>query len=291
MTRWRAAHGAATRPYGRLVHPSVDEGPRRYRQPVPGAAPVVVLLHGQPGTAGDWYRVVPLLSTDHRVIAVDRPGYTGDPALARDWAGNADALLRMLDDLGIDSCALVAASWAGGIAIDVATRVPERLHGIVFAASVGGGGAITLFDRLAAVRPLLAVGARLAQHATVSLAAPLSRASGSRLDEEAIREARLSIEIWRERRVWTAAALEQRYLVRDDELLRAMVPHVDVPCVVVQGSRDITLPPRAGLDLAAALPNARLVEVRAGHMLSLEEPGTLAAAVRSLTAPPHASRP
>ncbi len=269
------------------MHPSVDEGPRRRVPQLPSGAsgsPVVVLLHGQPGTAGDWYRVVPLLSTDHRVIAVDRPGYTGDPSLVRDWAGNADALLGMLDDLGVDRCALVAASWAGGIAVEVAARAPERLHGIVFAASVGGGGAITLFDRLAAMRPLLAVGARLAQHATVSLAAPLSRASGSRLDEEAIREARLSIEIWRERRVWLAAALEQRYLIRDDELLRAMVPLTGVPCVVVQGTRDITLPPSAGVELAAALPDARLVEVRAGHMLALEEPGTLAAAVRSLTA-------
>ena len=81
-----------------------------------------------------------------------------------------------------------------------------------------------------------------------------------------------------------AAALEQRYLIRDDELLRAMVPLTDVPCVVVQGTRDITLPPSAGIELATALPNARLVEVRAGHMLSLEEPVTLAAAVRSLTA-------
>ncbi len=273
------AANAEWTPYGRLVHPSVDEGPRRA---MTSQAPAVVLLHGQPGTAGDWYRVVPLLSTDHRVIAVDRPGYSGDPALARDWAGNADALLAMLDQLGIEKCALVAASWAGGIAIDLAARVPERVAGIVFAASVGGGGAITLFDRLAALRPLLAVGARVAQHATVSLAAPLSRASGSRLDEEAIREARLSLAVWRERRVWTAAALEQRYLVRDDELLRATVPHADVPAVVVQGTRDITLPPRAGVELAEALPRARLVEVPAGHMLSLEEPGTLAAAVRSL---------
>jgi 3-oxoadipate enol-lactonase len=266
------------------VHPSVDEGPRAVSRVSSSPASVVVLLHGQPGTASDWYRVVPLLSRDHRVIAVDRPGYSGDPRLARDWAGNADALLAMLDQLGIEKCALVAASWAGGVAIDLAVRVPERLHGIVFAASVGGGGAITLFDRLAALRPLLAIGARVAQHAAVSLAAPLSRAAGSRLDEEATREARLAIAVWRERRVWTAAALEQRYLVRDDELLRATVPYADVPSVVVQGTRDITLPPRAGVELAAALPHARLVEVPAGHMLSLEEPGTLAAAVRSLTA-------
>jgi 3-oxoadipate enol-lactonase / 4-carboxymuconolactone decarboxylase len=263
------------------VHPSVDEGPRRASA---APAPVVVLLHGQPGTAGDWYRVVPLLSADHRVIAVDRPGYAGDPTQARDWAGNADALLAMLDQLEIAQVVLVAASWAGGVAIEIALRAPARLAGIVFAASVGGGGAITLVDRLAALRLVLAVGARIAQHTTVSVAAPLSRASGSRLDEQAVRAARLSLAVWRERRVWIAAAREQRYLMRDDELLRAGVPYAQVPAIVVQGSRDITLPPRAGADLAAALPQARLVEVSAGHMLYLEEPGTIAAAVRSLTA-------
>lgn len=267
------------------MHPSLDEGPR---QAAARPAPVVVLLHGQPGTAGDWYRVVPLLSADHRVIAVDRPGYTGDPSLARDWAGNADALLAMLDDLGLTEVVLVAASWAGGVAIEVAARAPDMLAGIVFVASVGGGGAVTLLDRLTALRPVLAIGVRVAQHTGVALAAPLSRAAGSRLDEQAALEARLAFAVWRERRVWTAAAIEQRYLIRDDELLRALVRSDavrSVRSVVVQGTRDLTLPPRAGVDLAAALPRSTLVEVSAGHMLAFEEPGTVAAAVRSLTRP------
>jgi pimeloyl-ACP methyl ester carboxylesterase len=262
------------------VYPSIDEGPRNRAAP-PG--PVVVLLHGQPGTAADWYRVVPLLSSDHRVIAVDRPGYAGDPAEARDWAGNAEALLRMLDALAISEIILVAASWAGGVAIELTARARHRVAGLVFVASVGGGHAITLVDRLAAWRPLLAIGARLAQLTGASIAYPLTRASGSHLDEQALREARLTLAVWRERRVWTAAAREQRYLIRDDELLRATVPIVDVPAVVLQGTRDLTLPPRAGGELARALPQARLVEVSAGHMIAFEEPVTISSAVRSLT--------
>jgi pimeloyl-ACP methyl ester carboxylesterase len=268
------------------VHPSVDEGPRNPAAATSPEAPVVVLLHGQPGTAADWYRVTPLLSSDHRVIAVDRPGYRGDPTLARDWAGNATSLLEMLDRLQIDKIVLVAASWAGGIAIEVAAREPQRLAGIVYVASVGGGGAITVLDRLAALRPVLAVGVRVARHTGAILAGPLARAAGSHLDEEATLEARLAVGVWRERRVWTAAALEQRYLVRDDELLRAMVrceAVQSVPSVVIQGSRDLTLPPKAGADLAKALTQSRLVEVDAGHMVALEEPGAVAAAVRSLT--------
>ncbi len=262
------------------MYPSIDEGPRN---PAAPSAPVVVLLHGQPGTAADWYRVVPLLSTDHRVIAVDRPGYAGDPAEAQDWAGNADALLRMLDALAIPQIILVAASWAGGVAIELAARAANRVAGLVLVASVGGGGAITMLDRLTALRPVLAMGARLAQLTGSSVAWPLTRASGSRLDEQALREARLTLAVWRERRVWTAAACEQRYLIRDDELLRATVLIADVPAVVLQGTRDLTLPPRAGGELARALPQARLVEVSAGHMIASEEPVTISSAVRSLT--------
>lgn len=268
------------------MHPSVDEGPRHPVAAADPEAPVVVLLHGQPGTAADWYRVTPLLSNDHRVIAVDRPGYGGDPALARDWAGNAAALLEMLDRLQINKIVLVAASWAGGVAIEVAAREPQRLSGVVYVAAVGGGGAITLFDRLTALRPVLAVGVRIARNVGAILAGPLSRAAGSHLDEEATLEARLAVGVWRERRVWTAAAFEQRDLVRDDELLRAMVRSAavqSVPSVVVQGTHDLTLPPRAGADLAKALSKSRLVEVDAGHMVAFEEPGAVAAAVRSLT--------
>ena len=245
----------------------------------------MIFLHGQPGTASDWYRVVPLLSNDHRVIAVDRPGYAGNGQQALDWKGNADALLELLDTEQIDEAVLVAASWAGGVAIELAAREPKRVRGIVFVASVGGRGDLTFFDRLLALRPVTALGVPIANHALPGIANLLARASGSRLDEEATHEARLGFEVWRERHVWEAAAYEQRFMVRDDEELRRTVaqPAVQsVPAVVMQGSRDQILPPRAGAELAASLPLARFVELETGHMIGFEEPVEVASAVRSL---------
>jgi pimeloyl-ACP methyl ester carboxylesterase len=264
------------------VRATVDEGPRLTGISDPR---VVVCLHGQPGTAADWYRVVPLLSNDHRVIAVDRPGYAGDGQPALDWKGNADALLTLFDELGIDDAILVAASWAGGAAIELAAREPKRVRGIVYAASVGGRGDVTLFDRLLALRPVTTLGVPLANHTSSGIANLLSRVSGSRLDEEAARESRLTYEVWRERHAWDAAAIEQRYMVRDDEELRRTVqqPAVQsVPSVVIQGSRDQILPPKAGADLAASLTLARYIPLDAGHMLAYEEPIVIASAVRSL---------
>jgi pimeloyl-ACP methyl ester carboxylesterase len=265
------------------VRLTIDEGPRSRHVT---DAPVVVLLHGQPGTSADWYRVVPLLSVDHRVIVVDRPGYDGDGTQALDWKENAHALLLLLDQLGIREALLVAASWAGGIAIELAAKAPERVSGIVYLASVGGRGDVSVFDRVLALRPVLTVGVPLAYHTASGFAALLARVSGSRLDEEAAREARLAYAVWRERQVWDAAALEQRYLIRDDEALRETVRHPGVqavPSVVIQGRRDLILSFKAGAELAAALPRARWVPVDAGHMLALEEPVIIAEAVRSLS--------
>jgi pimeloyl-ACP methyl ester carboxylesterase len=270
------------------MFPSIDEGPRLIpADPAAGPAPVVVLLHGQPGTAADWYRVVPLLSTDHRVIAVDRPGYFGEPSQARDWSGNAEALFAMLDQLGIDEVFLVAASWSGGVAIEAARQAPDRISGIVFVAAVGGKGAITWIDQVIAWAPIRRIGARLAPHTGVSLARPFWWALGSRLDEEANREARLSLAVWRSRRVWTAAAIEQRYLVRDHEQLIKHVSDLDLPSIVLQGTHDYTVPLEAGVKLAESLPHAELIKPDAGHMLAFEEPLAVAAAVRQLTGRTH----
>jgi haloalkane dehalogenase len=49
-----------------------------------GDGPVVVLLHGQPGSTLSWARVLPLLAERGlRVLVLDRSGYgrTGGPAL------------------------------------------------------------------------------------------------------------------------------------------------------------------------------------------------------------------
>ena len=40
-----------------------------------GSGHPILLVHGQPGSRADWSRLIPLLAGDHRVLAVDRPGY------------------------------------------------------------------------------------------------------------------------------------------------------------------------------------------------------------------------
>jgi pimeloyl-ACP methyl ester carboxylesterase len=59
---------------------------------------------------------------------------------------------------------------------------------------------------------------------------------------------------------------------------------VTVPATLVLGERDLMTPAKAGMELAAALPNARVVTLKgAGHMLMSERPDEVLAAVREFT--------
>ncbi len=59
---------------------------------------------------------------------------------------------------------------------------------------------------------------------------------------------------------------------------------IKVPAVVIQGEGDELVKPIHGRELAAGLPNSRLVMVRGGHMQPYDHPAAIAAAVRGIAA-------
>jgi pimeloyl-ACP methyl ester carboxylesterase len=66
----------------------------------------------------------------------------------------------------------------------------------------------------------------------------------------------------------------------------AAAARVLVPAVLVLGERDLMTPVRAGRELAAALPDARVVVLKgAGHMLMSERPDEVLAALKALAVP------
>lgn len=121
---------------------------------VSGAGPAVVLLHGQPGSRGDWAAVARRLEPDHLVVVPDRPGYGDTGGRARGFRANAAAVVVLLDRLGIERATVVGYSWAGGAAIALAAEAPERLAGLVLVSSVCPGYTLSRLDRMLAVPPI-----------------------------------------------------------------------------------------------------------------------------------------
>jgi pimeloyl-ACP methyl ester carboxylesterase len=252
------------------VHARYDEGD----------GPPVVLLHGQPGSASDWVRVVPLLrERGLRAVAVDRPGYAGSGSPPADWGGNADALLALLDRLDLPAALLAGWSWGGGVALEAALRAPDRVTGLVLLGSVGHRLAVGPADRLLAL-PGVRAGIAPLMRRLGPVGVPLLRVtSGSALDPVALRYFAAEARVWPATGAWEAAAVEQVAMVRDAAALSASLPRVRVPAVVVHGWHDQYVAIRAGAALAAALPDARLVPLDAGHLLPFECPGAVADAV------------
>ena len=94
-----------------------------------GQGPPIVLLHGLGATNASMLPTLSELAHDHRVLAVDLPGF-GDsekPVRAYDPAFYARWLVAFLDAVGVERADLVGNSMGGRVAIEAALCTPERV--------------------------------------------------------------------------------------------------------------------------------------------------------------------
>ncbi|RZU53692.1 4,5:9,10-diseco-3-hydroxy-5,9,17-trioxoandrosta-1(10),2-diene-4-oate hydrolase [Krasilnikovia cinnamomea] len=136
-----------------------------YHRAGPDGGHPVVLLHGGGPGASAWSnfgRTVPVFARAFDTIAVDQPGYGGSatgPIAGQYFTHSADALLRLLDELGIERADLVGNSLGGGTAVRFALLHPQRAGRLLL---MGPGGlSLNLFaaDPTEGIKRLAAVGA------------------------------------------------------------------------------------------------------------------------------------
>lgn len=248
-----------------------------------GTGPPAVLLHGQPGTGADWQWVTPLLSGRLKVIVPDRPGYgrTGGPATG--FAGNAAAVVSLLDRLDIGSAVLAGHSWAGGVVLATAVAYPERVSGLVLVSSVGPGEKIGWHDRLLAA-PV--VGEAIAATTIGGLGLLLGSRrvqsmAGRRLAGRTSDALSALTRMTRDRStVWRSFVVEQRALLDDLEDLGHGLAGIEAPAVIVHGEGDRLVRPEVAAKLTGAIPGATLrLLPRAGHLLPHDRAQEVAAAI------------
>ncbi|PTX04458.1 3-oxoadipate enol-lactonase [Achromobacter mucicolens] len=242
-----------------------------------GRGEPLVLLHGVGLDHTLWDDLVPLLEPDFDVLRYDLLGHGAAPAL-RGPADIQDFIAQLdgeLDSAGWQHATVLGYSMGGLIAGAYAAARPERVGRLVLLNTV-----FRRTDEEAA-----AVRARLDAAATQ--------------DPEAA--AKVSLTRWFTPAFQAAhparvAQIEQRLLGNDrqsflsayalfalgDPLLARAAPDIACPVLVMTGEHDVGSNPRMTRELARALPRA-CARVAPGqrHMLPVEEPGTVAAALRS----------
>jgi len=96
-------------------------------------ATTIVLVAGFPQSAYAWRRVIPLLSRDHHVIAVDLPGqgYTPAPTDGYDTATTSRRVHGLIEALGVDKHIYVGHDIGAWVGFAYAHLFPQDLHGVV----------------------------------------------------------------------------------------------------------------------------------------------------------------
>lgn len=279
-----------------MVRPAPARRAQRLRAQVEGAGDTaVLLLHGQPGTRADWQWVTPLLRSRYLVAAADRPGYgqTGGPATG--FAGNALAVVGLLDDLGLSTAILVGHSWAGGAALATACFHPDRVKGLVLVSSVGPGEVMAWDDRLLGA-PLIgdALSAAVAGGLGLVVGSEAVRRFADRRLPGRARDAIVALARLTGRSaesapesapepVWRSFVAEQRALLSELDGLGRHLGSIAAPTTIVHGEVDRQVRASVASDLQAAIPGATLrVIAGAGHLLPHDNPEAIQAAVEEV---------
>jgi pimeloyl-ACP methyl ester carboxylesterase len=247
---------------------------------MPASRDPVLLLHGQPGGARDWERVIAALDPGTSAIAINRPGWDG-VSEAMDLPGNAAAALRSLDARGIERATIVGHSLGGAIAAWLAALHPDRVRALVLASPAANRDSLSALDRLLAapVAGYLTTVAALAGVGLALTASPLRRLAAGRLsiDEQYLKVAGRRL---LEPACWRAHVAEQRALIKDLPALELALPRISAPTTILVGADDRIVPVASARRLAGQIPGAQLELVRgAGHLLPQRHPRRLAAVI------------
>jgi pimeloyl-ACP methyl ester carboxylesterase len=101
--------------------------------------PPLIFIHGLSGCWQNWLEQIPHFARDHRVIAVDLPGFGQSEMPAEDISisGYADAIDALMTELGIDSAQIIGNSMGGFIGAELAIQHPARVERLVLVAAAG----------------------------------------------------------------------------------------------------------------------------------------------------------
>jgi pimeloyl-ACP methyl ester carboxylesterase len=141
-----------------------------YLETGPEDAPVVVLIHGLGATSASFLPTLVELARDHRVIAVDLPGFgeSDKPMRALHAAYFAKWMVSFLDAIGVSRASLVGNSMGGRVALEVGLRSPDRVDRLVLLApSLAWRRYRALAGLVRLIRPELALLPLRAEHRLV----------------------------------------------------------------------------------------------------------------------------
>jgi pimeloyl-ACP methyl ester carboxylesterase len=104
-----------------------------------GQGPALVFVHGLSGCWQNWLENIPHFARNHRVIAIDLPGFGESELPLEDISipGYGRFVDAFLGEIGVESAAIVGNSMGGFISAEVAVSHPSRVDKLALVSAAG----------------------------------------------------------------------------------------------------------------------------------------------------------
>lgn len=257
-----------------------------------GEGPPVVFVHGLSGSWPNFLEQLPAFAADHRVLALDLPGFGHSPMPSEriTISGYARLLDRLMGELGIDAAALVGNSMGGFIAAELAIAFPQRVERLVLVSAAG----ISTHNDPRTMRAVPAL--RRAERVLAAGGAWFASKSDAVARRARLRQATLNVVVRHPGRLPGALAAEQLrgagkpgFIQALEAIIgydvRARLPEIACPTLIVWGDHDMLINVRDADVFAELISDSRrFVFEDTGHMAMLERPDAFNALLRDFLA-------
>jgi pimeloyl-ACP methyl ester carboxylesterase len=235
-----------------------------------GSAERTLVAHGGWVGSGElWHAPFEMLSANWRCVTYDHRGTGG--SLVREqpitFEHLVDDLFRVLDALKIEQCVLAGESSGAFVVLEAALRQPHRFTGLVIVDGRYEGGK-------SAGATSFAEGCKADFPATMKMFV-----NACVPEEDAQAEKR-----WGEQIVMrsNAQAAVQLMECLEPVQLQDRLPSIQLPTLLLHGSRDVITPVASSERLAKLLPHAKLQIIEgAGHVPTVTRPVVVAQAINT----------
>ncbi|MEM5452516.1 MULTISPECIES: alpha/beta fold hydrolase [Paraburkholderia] len=232
-----------------------------------GNGPAVVLLHSLGTSSALWDDILPALTANYRVVAIDARGH-GDSTKRSAW--NADAVasdvVAVTGAIGLDRFGLVGISMGGLTAIRVAAKLGRRVAVMVLSSAYASVSGPTVARRLAATEGMLK---KLPMHlfARMYVEQTLHRNTAYPKRE------RLAQQI---AAIASKDYLEILHAIATDDV-SSLLCDIEVPTLVLNAELDGSVPRTVSAQLTQGIHGAEERTLRAaGHLACVDAPDAYA---------------
>ncbi|MEJ4047027.1 alpha/beta fold hydrolase [Erwinia sp. SLM-02] len=252
-----------------------------YRYRDCGEGPTLLFAHGLLVDRDVFAAQVRVLSRTHRCIVLDMPGHGQSGFRPDGWTLDdiSGDLALMIRELSLGKVTFIGQSQGGMVGIRLAARDPDCVAGLILIGTSARAEYPERLEQWQAQREVILNGS---DEQRASLFADIQRRlNGQRwLTEHPVDVKRERAVMLGHSRTGLALALDAAVFTRGD--IRALLPLISVPTLIISGESDRATPPALSAEMAQAIPDATLRTLaETGHHPTIESADAVTQAVVS----------